>query len=94
MIHILVLFTHCGPGCAYMASIFDIRESVLILPSLGLQVKTLYYLGHVKTHFIDASHIEDIIINEAITMHSWPPLSSLKDVYRAAQEKLIKPKQR
>ncbi|KAK3802134.1 hypothetical protein RRG08_050020 [Elysia crispata] len=96
-------------------------ESVLILPSLGLQVETHYYLGHVKTHFIDISHIEDIIINEAVTMHSilcylvvllsdtengevkglyplfshsWPPLSSLKDVYRAVQAKLIKPNQR
>ncbi|GFR90109.1 phosphatidylinositol N-acetylglucosaminyltransferase subunit H-like [Elysia marginata] len=96
-------------------------ESVLILPSLGLQVKTLSYLGAVKTHFIHISHIHDIVINEAVTMHSilyylvvvlcdtengqvkglyplfshsWPPLSNLKEVYRAAQEKLIKPNKR
>lgn len=97
-------------------------ESLLILPSLGLQVKTLYYLGTVNTNFIHISHIQDIVINEAVTMHSilhylvvllcdtdtkndmkglyplfshsWPPLSNLKDVYRAAQEKLIKPNRR
>ncbi|BFZ11521.1 hypothetical protein BsWGS_14560 [Bradybaena similaris] len=45
-------------------------ESVLILPSLGLQVKTKNYLGHVCTQFFCLSQIKDIVINEAITMNS------------------------
>ncbi|GFO48187.1 phosphatidylinositol n-acetylglucosaminyltransferase subunit h-like [Plakobranchus ocellatus] len=96
-------------------------ESILILPSLGLQVETVYYLGSVKTHFIHISYIKDIVINEAVTMHSilcylvvllydpgtgqtkglyplfshsWPPLSDLKSVYKAAQQNLIKPNKR
>lgn len=45
-------------------------ENLLILPSLGLQLETHYYLGHKNTHFIHLSHIKDVIINEAVTMHS------------------------
>ncbi|XP_005094401.1 phosphatidylinositol N-acetylglucosaminyltransferase subunit H [Aplysia californica] len=94
-------------------------EKVLFLPSLGVQVETTYFLGHTVTYFIDISHIKDIVINEAITMHSvmyylvvlrkeeqsdniqqlyplfshsWPRLTDLKQVYRAAQEKLIIPR--
>ncbi|KAK6997930.1 phosphatidylinositol N-acetylglucosaminyltransferase subunit H [Biomphalaria glabrata] len=96
-------------------------ENLLILPSLGLQVETTYYLGYKVTQFIHLAYIKDIVINEAITMHSimhyllvllksntsnevhtlqplfehsWPSLSSLKPVYRAAQKKLIKPQLR
>ncbi|CAL1527773.1 unnamed protein product [Lymnaea stagnalis] len=45
-------------------------ENLLILPSLGLQLETQYYLGHKHTHFIHLTHIKDVIINEAVTMHS------------------------
>ncbi|XP_059156199.1 phosphatidylinositol N-acetylglucosaminyltransferase subunit H-like [Physella acuta] len=93
-------------------------ENVVILPSLGLQVETLYYLGHRETNFFHVSHIKDVVINEAISMHSilhyllvllkqdqgqalhplfsrsWPPLGDLKPVYKAAQEKLIRPQGR
>jgi len=94
-------------------------ETFLILPSIGVQVQTMYVFGNTTTHFIDASHIHDIVINEAVSMHcittylvvllkeshinnkkelyqvfahSWPPLTDLIQVYRAAQLKLIHPK--
>ncbi|XP_046371811.2 phosphatidylinositol N-acetylglucosaminyltransferase subunit H-like isoform X1 [Haliotis rufescens] len=46
------------------------REVILILPTVGVQLKTEYMLGLKCTKFIDLSHIRDIIINEAITMQS------------------------
>uniref|UniRef100_A0A0B7AWG9 Phosphatidylinositol N-acetylglucosaminyltransferase subunit H conserved domain-containing protein n=1 Tax=Arion vulgaris TaxID=1028688 RepID=A0A0B7AWG9_9EUPU len=45
-------------------------ECVIILPSLGLQLETHYYLGQVSTHFICLSKVKDIVISEAVTMHS------------------------
>ncbi|XP_041354307.1 phosphatidylinositol N-acetylglucosaminyltransferase subunit H-like [Gigantopelta aegis] len=44
------------------------RESFLVLPSLGIQVKTEYLFGHCDAEFIDILHVKDVIINEAITM--------------------------
>ncbi|KAH9490304.1 hypothetical protein Btru_034914 [Bulinus truncatus] len=43
-------------------------ENLHILPSLGIQVETTYYLGYKVTQFIHLSYIKDIVINEAITM--------------------------
>ncbi|XP_046578958.1 phosphatidylinositol N-acetylglucosaminyltransferase subunit H-like isoform X1 [Haliotis rubra] len=46
------------------------REIVLILPTVGVQLKTEYLLGLKCTKFIDLSRITDIVINEAITLQS------------------------
>ncbi|XP_076464272.1 phosphatidylinositol N-acetylglucosaminyltransferase subunit H-like [Babylonia areolata] len=46
------------------------KETLLVMPSLGVEVKTQYWLGSLETHFFDKAHVRGIIINEAITMHS------------------------
>jgi len=45
-------------------------ETFLILPSIGVQVETLFYLGNKTCHFIDVCNIQDIVINEGISMLS------------------------
>ncbi|KAK7506888.1 hypothetical protein BaRGS_00001739, partial [Batillaria attramentaria] len=60
-------------------------ETLLVLPSLGVQVKTQYCLGHQTTQFFDRSCVKGIVINEAVTMHSWPRLKDLVQVYQAVQ---------
>lgn len=49
---------------------FVLSEVLLVLPSLGVQVKTMYWFGRQETHFFDKSHVKGIVINEAITMVS------------------------
>ncbi|XP_025104354.1 phosphatidylinositol N-acetylglucosaminyltransferase subunit H-like isoform X2 [Pomacea canaliculata] len=46
------------------------EETLLVVPSVGVQVKTQYWLGNEKTEFFDRSCVKGIIINEAITMQS------------------------
>lgn len=45
------------------------KESLLVMRSVGLQLRTCYFLGGEKTKFIPFIDINDVIINEAITMH-------------------------
>ena len=45
-------------------------EVLLVLPSLGVQVKTEYWFGGLETQFFDKSLVKGIVINEAITMVS------------------------
>ena len=49
---------------------FPVSEVLLVLPSLGVQVKTQYWFGHQETQFFDQSQVKGIVINEAITMVS------------------------
>ena len=39
-----------------------------MLPSIGVQVKTTYFLGYKESAFFDKSCIEGIVIIEGITM--------------------------
>lgn len=43
-------------------------ESILSMRDVGIQVRTTYYSGRSVSRFIDRRKIEDIIINEGITM--------------------------
>ena len=49
---------------------FPVSEVLLVLPSLGVQVKTQYWFGHQETQFFDKSWVKGIVINEAITIVS------------------------
>ncbi|KAG0326010.1 hypothetical protein BG000_001556 [Podila horticola] len=42
--------------------------TILVIRDVGIQVKTVYLGGRSVSRFIDRSKIQDIIINEAITM--------------------------
>ncbi|KAG0344129.1 hypothetical protein BG004_004716 [Podila humilis] len=44
------------------------EETILMIRDVGIQVKTVYLGGRSVSRFIDRSKIQDIIINEAITM--------------------------
>ncbi|KAF9582013.1 hypothetical protein BGW38_000775 [Lunasporangiospora selenospora] len=44
------------------------EETILVIRDVGVQVKTVYLGGRSVSRFIDRSKIQDIIINEAITM--------------------------
>ncbi|KAG0043224.1 hypothetical protein BGZ83_011701 [Gryganskiella cystojenkinii] len=44
------------------------EETILVIRDVGVQVKTVYLGGRSSSRFIDRSKIQDIIINEAITM--------------------------
>ncbi|KAF9394651.1 hypothetical protein CPC16_010753 [Podila verticillata] len=44
------------------------EETILVIRDVGIQVKTVYLGGRSVSRFIDRSKIQDIIINEAITM--------------------------
>lgn len=43
-------------------------ESLLVLTSCGLQVKTTYLIGRSATQFLDIAQVKDIVINEGIRM--------------------------
>ena len=45
-------------------------EKIVMLSSLGVQIETEFALGNKTSSFIDISYIDDIVINEAISMHS------------------------
>ena len=45
-------------------------ESILVVRSLGLQVKVKYASGRETSQFIELSTISDVIINEGISMVS------------------------
>ncbi|XP_064602082.1 phosphatidylinositol N-acetylglucosaminyltransferase subunit H-like [Liolophura sinensis] len=45
------------------------EESILVLRSCGLQVKTTYLIGRSATQFVDMAQVKDIVINEGIRMH-------------------------
>ncbi|KAJ4454933.1 putative phosphatidylinositol glycan; class H [Paratrimastix pyriformis] len=45
------------------------EESILIVRELLVQVRTRYWSGQETTEVLDAHQIEDVIINEGITMH-------------------------
>ena len=45
-------------------------EVLLVLPTLGVQVKTQYWFGRQETQFFDKIHVKGIVINEAVTMVS------------------------
>ena len=46
-------------------------EVLLVLPTLGVQVKTQYWFGRQETQFFDKIHVKGIVINEAVTMVSF-----------------------
>ena len=43
-------------------------ERILCVRNVGVQVKTRYLTGRLRSQFIDCSKISDIIINEGINM--------------------------
>ncbi|KAI8060430.1 GPI-GlcNAc transferase complex, PIG-H component-domain-containing protein [Gongronella butleri] len=49
------------------------RESLLVMQNIGIQVKTAYWSGQSTTKFIHGSKIQDIIINEGITLWQVKP---------------------
>ncbi|KAK7104929.1 hypothetical protein V1264_019566 [Littorina saxatilis] len=46
------------------------KEVLLVLPNLGVQVKTQYWFRHQETQFFDKSRVKGIVITEAVTMQS------------------------
>ncbi|XP_017547972.1 phosphatidylinositol N-acetylglucosaminyltransferase subunit H [Pygocentrus nattereri] len=46
------------------------QETLLIIGSLGVQLSSFYASGRESTTFIEMNKIKDIVINEAIYMHS------------------------
>ncbi|KAI9479493.1 GPI-GlcNAc transferase complex, PIG-H component-domain-containing protein [Zychaea mexicana] len=44
------------------------QESILAIKDIGIQVRTVYWGGRSVSKFIDQHKIDDIIINEGITM--------------------------
>ncbi|KAJ8045297.1 hypothetical protein HOLleu_08279 [Holothuria leucospilota] len=66
-------------------------ESLLVMRSVGLQLRTCYFLGGEKTKFIPFIDINDVIINEAITMSSQPKLKQLIEIKRGCEEVLWNP---
>ncbi|XP_013414080.1 phosphatidylinositol N-acetylglucosaminyltransferase subunit H [Lingula anatina] len=47
-----------------------VKESLLVMASIGAQTTTTYALGKKCCQFYDLTSIRDIVINEGITMHS------------------------
>ncbi|XP_014671965.1 PREDICTED: phosphatidylinositol N-acetylglucosaminyltransferase subunit H-like isoform X2 [Priapulus caudatus] len=45
------------------------KESLLVIASLGIQLTTTFASGRTTTQFVEATHVHDVIINEAVTMH-------------------------
>ncbi|XP_050036357.1 uncharacterized protein PIG-H [Dermacentor andersoni] len=46
------------------------EESLLVMRSLGLQTTTTFVTGRQESRFINSESIEDVVISEAISMHS------------------------
>lgn len=46
------------------------EESLLVMRSLGLQTTTTFVTGRQESRFINKENIEDVVISEAISMHS------------------------
>lgn len=46
------------------------EESLLVMTSLGLQTTTTFVTGRQESRFINSENIDDIVISEAISMHS------------------------
>lgn len=46
------------------------EESLLVMRSLGLQTTTTFVTGRQESRFINSENIEDVVISEAISMHS------------------------
>ncbi|XP_078001212.1 phosphatidylinositol N-acetylglucosaminyltransferase subunit H-like [Glandiceps talaboti] len=65
------------------------KESLLVMASTGLQYTTTYRTGRQQSVFIPFENIQDVVINEGITMHSviYYLVVLIKD-----QENLTKPK--
>ncbi|KAI9235038.1 MAG: GPI-GlcNAc transferase complex, PIG-H component-domain-containing protein [Podila humilis] len=55
-------------GFVYFLFFMVTEETILVIRDVGIQVKTVYLGGRSVSRFIDRSKIQDIIINEAITM--------------------------
>lgn len=45
------------------------KESLLVIASIGVQLTTTFSSGRTTSMFYDVTHVKDIVINEAITMH-------------------------
>lgn len=45
------------------------HESLLVIPSVGIQVSSSYASGRETTTFIEMSRIKDVVINEAVHLH-------------------------
>ena len=48
--------------------VLSCTESILAMKEIGIQVRTVYWGGKSVSKFIDQHKIDDIIINEGITM--------------------------
>lgn len=64
----------CLAGCFFTALIylhfFVIKQEIVtVIRSTGVQLTTLYATGRRQTQFIDLRHIDDVVINEAVSMH-------------------------
>ncbi|KAK8779413.1 hypothetical protein V5799_008174 [Amblyomma americanum] len=46
------------------------EESLLVMRSLGLQTTTTFVTGRQESRFFNRENIEDVVISEAISMHS------------------------
>ncbi|KAL8613787.1 hypothetical protein ACOMHN_029644 [Nucella lapillus] len=67
----LWMMSLCLAGLLVFRLLYKVkREAVLVVPSVGVEVETEYWLGGLETHFFDRAHVKGIVINEAVTMHS------------------------
>ncbi|KAK2156475.1 hypothetical protein LSH36_212g00054 [Paralvinella palmiformis] len=69
------------------------QESLLVSAGVGVQLTTRFVSGRIKSHFYDIAEVQDIIINEGITLHCWPRLDCLQEIYRDVQSVLHRKKQ-
>ncbi|XP_022329835.2 phosphatidylinositol N-acetylglucosaminyltransferase subunit H-like isoform X1 [Crassostrea virginica] len=68
----VVLVSHIGVSllaCVFMLHNENKSESLLVIPSVGINLTQVNRLGQVQTEFFPRKLIEDVVLVEAIVMH-------------------------
>lgn len=60
-----------------MFAFFLRPESLLVMRDIGIQVKTTYWSGRTESKFINRLKIENVVINEGITLWQVKPYMAI-----------------